>query len=85
MPVRRFRSVEDMKGPHWYAPGEPELYRALRRVWALHARTLRPRFPPGVYRHRSIEDMNAQQELWDEANFAAHRKRAEKPRGETGH
>jgi hypothetical protein len=78
MPVRRFRSVEDMEGPRWYTPGDPELYRALRRVWALHSRTLQPRFPPGVYRHRSIEEMNAQQELWDEANFAAHVERAGK-------
>lgn len=80
MPIRRFRSVEEMEGPHWYEPGDPALYRALRRVWALHARTLRPRFPPGVYKHRSIEEMNAQQERWDEANFAAHRQRVEKNR-----
>jgi hypothetical protein len=53
MPVRKFRSVEEMEGPH---------------------------FPPGVYRHRSIEAMNAHQEEWDAANFAAHRARV--PRGD---
>jgi hypothetical protein len=75
MPVRRFRSVEEMEGPHWYRPGDPALFRALRRVWALHARTVQPRFPPGVYRHRSVEAMNALQERWDEANFLAHQRR----------
>lgn len=75
MPVRKFRSVEEMEGPHWYEPGDPALFRALRRVWSLHARTVQPRFPPGVYRHRSVEEMNALQERWDEANFAAHQER----------
>ena len=75
MPVRRFRSVEEMEGPHWYEPGDPALFRALRRVWALHARTVQPRFPPGVYRHRNLEAMNALQETWDEANFLAHQRR----------
>jgi hypothetical protein len=88
MPVRRFRSVEDMEGPHWYPPGDPALSRAIRRLWGLHARTVRPWFPPGVYRHRSIEDMNALQEQWDEANFVAHRRRISSPgagdRGEDG-
>jgi hypothetical protein len=65
-----------MEGPHWYSPGDPELYRALRRVWSLHHRTLQPRFPPGVHRHRSIEDMNALQDRWDAENFAAHRRRS---------
>ena len=75
MPVRKFHSVEEMDAPHWYAPGDPALYRALRRVWALHARTVQPHFPPGVHRHRSIAEMNALQERWDETNFAAHRER----------
>jgi hypothetical protein len=77
MPVRRFRSVEEMEGPHWYEPGDPALFRALRRVWALHARTLQPRFPPGVYRHPSVDAMNRLQEEWDEANFRSHRQRME--------
>jgi len=80
MPVRRFRSVEEMDGPRWYHPGDPALFRALRRVWALHARTVRPRFPPGVHRHRDLASMNALQEAWDEANFLAHRRRLDETR-----
>ena len=75
MPVRKFRSVEEMEGPHWYDPGDPGLFRALRRLWALHARNVQPHFPPGLYRHRSIEAMNELQEQWDAANFAAHQER----------
>lgn len=82
MPVRKFRSVEEMEGPLWHQPGDPALYRAIRHVWGLAHRTLQPRFLPGVHKHRSIEAMNAVQEAWDEANFRAHqeRQRREKAR-----
>ena len=67
-----------MDGPSWYAPGAPELFRALRRVWGLSHRLLQPRFPRGVHRHRSIESMNELQRTWDDANFRAHRERQER-------
>jgi hypothetical protein len=75
MPVRKFRSVQEMNGDRWYEPGSAELFQAIRRVWALGHRTLRPRFPPGVYKHRTIDDMNALQAQWDDANFEAYRRR----------
>jgi hypothetical protein len=82
MPVRKFRSVEEMEGPLWHRPGDPALYRAIRIVWGLAHRTLQPRFPPGVHKYRSIEAMNVAQDAWDEANFRAHqeRQRREKAR-----
>jgi hypothetical protein len=58
MPIRRFRSVEEMNRPNWREPGSPELYRAIERVWSFGQRTSRIRFSPGVYRYRSIEEMN---------------------------
>jgi hypothetical protein len=58
MPIRRFRSVEEMNRPNWREPGSPELYRAIERVWSFGRRTSRIRFSPGVYRYRSIEEMN---------------------------
>ncbi|MGA7613545.1 MAG: hypothetical protein WBX15_00050 [Thermoanaerobaculia bacterium] len=64
MPIRKFRSVDEMNRPHWRQPGSPELARAIERVWDFGQRTSRLRFPPGVYRYRSIEEMNAQQEPW---------------------
>lgn len=75
MPVRKFRTIEEMGGPIWHAPGDPVLYRAMRGVWGLAHRMLRPCFPPGVHKHRSIESMNARQAAWDDANFAAYHER----------
>jgi hypothetical protein len=80
MPVRKFRSVEEMGGPIWFEVGDPALFRALRQVWGLAHRTLRPRFPPGVHKHRSIDDMNRLQECWDDANFRAYHERREEER-----
>jgi hypothetical protein len=74
MPVRRYRSVEDI-GTRWYSPGTPDLFQAIRRLWLLGDRTLQPRFPQGVFRHRSIEEMNAMQEKWALANFESYMKR----------
>jgi hypothetical protein len=70
MTVKKFRSVEDMEDTLWRERG-PALFAAVRRVWGFATRTVSPRFPHGVYRHRSIEDMNAQDEKWAQANFEA--------------
>lgn len=70
MPIRRFRDVSEMDGNTWRDRG-PELAAAIRRAWEFAAKTVELRFPPGVYRHRSIEEVNAQTERWAEANFAA--------------
>lgn len=64
MPVRRFRTVEEMEQPLWRAPGDPELYRAIRRLWHFGHRASSRRFPPGVHKHHSIEDLNAQTGTW---------------------
>lgn len=70
MPVRKFKDVSDMEDALWHERG-PTLFAAIRRVWDFAARTTEPRFPRGVYRHRSIEEMNAQDERWAQANFDA--------------
>ena len=51
MAIRKFRSIEEMDGYRWYEPGDPVLFRAIRRVWELGYRTIRPRFPAGVHKH----------------------------------
>lgn len=71
MPIRKFRSVEDMPGERGYEPGSPELARAIERVWSFARRTCPRHFPPGVYRHRSIEEAQALREQWEAANFEA--------------
>ncbi len=74
MPVRKFRRVEDMPAP-WRDPGDPILYRAIAGVWDLGDRWTTPRFPPGVYKHRSMQEMNRLDEEWAAANFQAYRAR----------
>lgn len=79
MPVRKFRSVEDMEDTLWRERG-PALFAAIRRVWEFGARTVRPRFPNGVYRHRSVAAMNVQDEDWAQTNFEAFQaRRASRP------
>ena len=75
MPVRKFRSVTEMEGNTWRRLGDPQLFQAIRGTWDFARRTLRPRFPPGVYKHRSIEDAERQRQRWGEANFEAYRAR----------
>jgi hypothetical protein len=71
MPIRKFRHVGEMEDALWYERGDPALFAAIARVWDFAERTCRPRFPPGVYKHRSIEDMD----VWEEANFRAFHER----------
>ena len=46
MPVRKFRSVEEMSRPQWREPGDPELHRTIARLWAFGRQTSRRRFRP---------------------------------------
>ena len=62
MPIRKFRSVEEMNRPHWRQPGSSDLYLAIQRVWGFGQRTSRNRFEPGVYRYRSVEEMNGSED-----------------------
>jgi len=55
----------------WLDPGTATLFRATRSVWDFGRRTAGLRFPPGVYRHRSLEEMNRLEEEWVAANFRA--------------
>jgi hypothetical protein len=75
MPIRKFRDVSEMEGNTWRDPGTPELFRAIRSTWDFATRTVRPRFPAGVYKHRSIEAAKAQKEEWGKANFEAYQER----------
>jgi|CXWL01.1.fsa_nt_gi hypothetical protein len=71
MPVRKFKSLEEMEDSNWYEPGDPRLLAAIERVWRFARETCPVSIPPGVYRHRTIEEAQAQREAWEEANFRA--------------
>lgn len=78
MPIRRYRSVEEMEGNTWYNRNDPGLFRAIQATWAFAQRITRPKFPPGVHKHRSLEEAEELREVWEKNNFEAfHRRRAE--------
>lgn len=68
MPVRKFRSIEDMPYAVWRQPGDPTLYRTIAQLWDFGRRTTRRRYPPGVWKFRSIEEMDRAQEEWANTN-----------------
>lgn len=80
MPVRKFCDVSEMEDTLWYERTDPELPRAIARVWSFAARICPLQFPPGVHKYRSIEEANADRDRWEEANFRAfHERRRAKP------
>ena len=68
MCVRKFRSGAEMNQETWHIPGSPEHERAMKAIWEA-GRSEHRRFPPGVYKHRCIEELNAQTEAWQAENF----------------
>lgn len=68
--IKKYRDVSEMEEA-WYEPGSPELFAAIAHVWSLSDRICPLRFPPGVFKHRSIESANELRERWEEANFLA--------------
>jgi len=57
MPVRKFRSVEEMNQPVWREPGDAALYSTIAALWETGRRLQKHRFQPGVRRFRSIDEL----------------------------
>ncbi|HEX3694701.1 MAG TPA: hypothetical protein VH374_04860 [Polyangia bacterium] len=64
MPIRKFRDVSEMPAPDRTDPKDPQLWRRVTRWMALSLRLARRRWPPGVYRNRTIEEANLRREGW---------------------
>lgn len=60
-----------MEDSLWRRTGDPTLADAIARVWSFADRVCPLRFPPGIHRHRSIDDAQQLREVWQEANFRA--------------
>lgn len=75
MPVRKFRDVSEMEHTLWYDRNDPELPRAIARVWDFAARVGPLEFPRGVHKYRSIDEADADRDRWEEANFRAFQER----------
>jgi len=74
VPIKKFRDVSEMKATA-YRAGSPELAAATRYIWGLSERICPLRFPPGVYKHRSIDDAEALRKQWQNANVTAQQQR----------
>lgn len=65
MPIRKFRSIEEMdkaQSDLWCEPGE-ECFRRIARLWKRSAQINPRKFPKGVFKFRSVEEAQAQREL----------------------
>lgn len=64
MSVRRYRDVSEMPGPSKMDPEDPRLWARIGAWMALSKRLSPRRWPPGVYRNRTIEEANRRRESW---------------------
>lgn len=67
MPVRKFRDISEMPDTRWRRPGDPDLFRTIAGCWEMARRLTKPRFPPGVYKHRCSESAQEQRARWHAA------------------
>lgn len=65
MPVRKYRSVEDMPPAGFRKPLDPANLRLACELSAMAIRLAPRRFPAGVHRHRSITEATRQREAWE--------------------
>ena len=65
MPVRKFRSVEDMPTAAFCAPLDPANIALACRLSDLAAGLDPRRFPEGVHRYRSVEAASVARETWE--------------------
>ena len=71
MPVKRLRSLQEAEDSLRRAPDDPQLWSSLADLWELSDRLSTRSFPPGLYKHRSIEDLNRQRDAWEAAAIEA--------------
>jgi hypothetical protein len=65
MPIRKLRSLPEHDDSLWIDPADPRLIPTIVAVWERSRKLCPPRFPPGVYKHASIEDANRLTERWE--------------------
>jgi hypothetical protein len=75
MPVRKFRTLLKAEHSLWYETSDPRLWKAIASVWDFGRRTTGYRFPPGVYKLRSVEEANKLHDEWEQANFESYQRR----------
>ena len=67
MPIFKYRRVEDMPQENWLTPGDPAIVRRIRLVCSAGVRLAgRLPAPRGVHKYRSINDLQAARERWEQ-------------------
>jgi hypothetical protein len=73
MPLRKYRSIEEAAAePQWLPTGDPAIARRIRYLWQMSEFLLSPvgtRIPPGVSKHRSIEEADSHRQRWEDERF----------------
>ena len=64
MPIEKFRSLDAIHQAVRIRTGTEEHSRALRSVFWMARLSPEQRFPPGVYKYRSLEEAQAQRQSW---------------------
>jgi hypothetical protein len=65
VPLRKYRSVEEMPAPRWREPLDPQNLRLAGDLSSLATRLRPRRFPPGLHKFRSVEEAGRQRERWE--------------------
>lgn len=71
MPVRRLHSLQEAEDSLVRDPGDPRLRSKIGALWDFSDRLAPKSFPPGIHKHRCIEELNRQLEAWEAATLAA--------------
>lgn len=69
MPVRKFRTIEEMNAADsdlWLPCEHPNLAVRIRRHWSAWNRLVPLGVPRGLRKYRSIEDAEADRETWED-------------------
>jgi len=65
VPVRKLRSLQEAEDSLVNDPKDPGHWASIAALWELSERLFPRRFPPGVYKYRSIEALNKQRDAWE--------------------
>ncbi len=70
MPVRRLHSLQEAEDSLFRDPDDPQLWSRISALWDFSDRLAPKSFPPGVHKHRNVEELNRQRDAWEAAALA---------------
>ena len=65
MPVKKYRSVEEMPGPSALPPLDPENLESALSLTEVACRMSPWRFEPGIHKFRSVDEANRSRAAWE--------------------